>query len=164
MRKRSLRGRLGGEPNPIDVHVGNRVRMYRTLRGLSQEKLGEALGLTFQQVQKYEKGMNRIGASRLWDISQVLDTPVAFFYEGISEETESLSPRHVFTEPDADYSSRVSQISAQADNDPLSRKESLELVRSYYRIPDREIAHKLLDLMKSLAFEVEEDKQDQDKE
>ena len=79
MNKKSIRGRLDGEPNPVDIHVGNRVRMYRTLKGLSQEKLGEALGLTFQQVQKYEKGLNRIGASRLWDISQVLETPIALF-------------------------------------------------------------------------------------
>src|SRR5947207_15188367 len=68
-------------PNPIDVHVGSRVRFRRMLLGMSQEKLGERLGLTFQQVQKYEKGINRIGASRLFDLSQVLGVPVQFFYE-----------------------------------------------------------------------------------
>lgn len=156
MKKKSLRGRLDGEPNPIDIHVGNRVRMYRTLKGLSQEKLGEALGLTFQQVQKYEKGLNRIGASRLWDISQVLDTPVALFYEGITDETQSLSPRHIHSQNPMDLNDRVAQISAQADEDPLNRRESLELMRAYYRIPDRVMAHKIFDLMKTLAFPIGE--------
>ena len=71
--------RKGDKPNPIDVHVGSRVRLRRNMLGLSQEKLGEAIGLTFQQVQKYERGANRIGASRLHDLSRVLDVPVSFF-------------------------------------------------------------------------------------
>src|SRR5438046_1464424 len=84
--KQSPRGRLSsGEPNPVDVHVGNRLRLRRTLLGISQEKLGEAIGLTFQQVQKYERGANRIGASRLWDLSLVLNCPVSYFYEDMSE-------------------------------------------------------------------------------
>ena len=70
-----------GKPNPVDVHVGGRVRLRRTLLGMSQEKLGEAIGLTFQQVQKYERGANRIGASRLWDLSRVLDCPMSYFFE-----------------------------------------------------------------------------------
>ncbi len=153
MRKKSIRGRLGTEPNPIDVHVGNRVRMYRTLKGMSQEKLGEELGLTFQQVQKYEKGGNRIGASRLWDISQVLEVPVALFYEGISEQTSSLSPRNIKNaEPNVDFSDKVAQIAALADEDPLNRRETLELMRAYYRIPDRTLAQKIFDLMQMLAF------------
>ena len=78
--KRSSRGRTpNGQPNPIDVHVGNRIRLRRTLLNLSQEKLASLLGLTFQQVQKYERGTNRVGASRLWDISRVLEVPVSFF-------------------------------------------------------------------------------------
>lgn len=77
--KRSSRGRTPtGQPNPIDVHVGNRIRLRRTLLGLSQEKMASLLGLTFQQVQKYERGMNRVGASRLWDIGKVLDVPIGF--------------------------------------------------------------------------------------
>src|SRR5579862_1779426 len=84
-RRRSGRGRTpSGKPNPIDVHVGSRVRLRRTLLGMSQEKLGEAIGLTFQQVQKYERGANRVGASRLYDLSQVLDVPVSYFFEEIS--------------------------------------------------------------------------------
>ena len=91
--KRSSRGRTPqGEPNPIDVHVGNRIRLRRTLLGLSQEKLASLLGLTFQQVQKYERGMNRVGASRLWDIGKVLEVPINFFYEDMDKSVASQSP------------------------------------------------------------------------
>ena len=153
MRKKSTRGRLGGEPNPVDIHVGNRVRMYRTLRGLSQEKLAEKLGLTFQQVQKYEKGLNRIGASRLWDISQVLETPIGLFYEGITDETKNLSPRHIQDTPTQDeWLAKVSQITEQLDKDPLNRRETLELMRAYYRIPSRSAARKVFELMRTLAY------------
>jgi ribosome-binding protein aMBF1 (putative translation factor) len=80
---------IGGEkesrPSPIDVHVGSRIRLRRTLMGLSQERLGEALGLTFQQVQKYERGVNRVGASRLFDLSRVLDVPISFFFDDMPE-------------------------------------------------------------------------------
>src|SRR5262249_48682224 len=74
-----------GRPSPIDVHVGSRIRLRRTLLGMSQERLGEALGLTFQQVQKYERGVNRVGASRLFDLSRVLDVPISFFFEARPE-------------------------------------------------------------------------------
>ena len=158
MNKKSSRGRFDGEPNPVDIHVGKRVRMYRTIKGLSQEKLGEALGLTFQQVQKYEKGLNRIGASRLWDISQVLETPIALFYEGITDETKNLSPRHIVKDslPNNDWANKVAQLTAQFDEDPLSRKETLDLIRAYYRIPNRNMAHKIFDLMKTMAGTDEE--------
>src|ERR1700692_3728575 len=76
-----------GRPSPIDVHVGSRVRLRRTLLGMSQERLGEALGLTFQQVQKYERGVNRVGASRLFDLSRVLDVPISFFFDDMPEQT-----------------------------------------------------------------------------
>src|SRR3546814_14208536 len=82
-----------GSPNPVDVHVGGRVRLRRTLLGLSQEKLGEALGLTFQQVQKYERGANRIGASRMFDLSRVLDVPVSFFFDDMPQDVAMQSPR-----------------------------------------------------------------------
>jgi len=74
-----------GTPSPVDIHVGSRVRLQRTLLGLSQEKLGEAVGLTFQQIQKYERGANRIGASRLHEFSQILDVPVSFFFDGLDK-------------------------------------------------------------------------------
>src|SRR5512142_2927494 len=94
-RKSSGRMASQGFPNPIDVHVGARIRQRRTLLGMSQEKLGEAIGLTFQQVQKYERGANRIGASRLWDLSRVLDCPMSFFFEAMDEATASASPRNL---------------------------------------------------------------------
>ena len=81
--RKITRRRVPGVADPVDVHVGSRVRLRRTLLGLSQEKLGEAVGLTFQQIQKYERGANRIGASRMYDLAHVLDVPVAFFFEEI---------------------------------------------------------------------------------
>ena len=161
MKKKSLRGRVDGAPNPIDIHVGNRVRMCRTLMGMSQERLGQALGLTFQQVQKYERGMNRIGASRLWDISQVLNTPVSFFYEGISEDAENLSPRHI--NESLSPAKSVQDIMLTLDTNPLNRKETLELVRAYYRIPDRNAAHRIFDLIKSLAPPEDDEQEDMEK-
>src|SRR6266852_8380603 len=121
------RRRKSDKPNPIDVHVGTRVRLRRTLLGMSQEKLGESLGLTFQQVQKYERGANRIGASRLWDLSRVLDCPVAFFFEEMDQQTASASPRNLSVEtPDLE----------PREGDQMTKRETLELVRAYYRIKD----------------------------
>ena len=88
---KNSRGRL--RPNPIDVHVGMRIRLRRQVLNLTQEQLAKLLGLTFQQIQKYEKGLNRISASRLWDIAQVLQTSIDFFYEDIDDQTAALSPR-----------------------------------------------------------------------
>ncbi len=142
-RRRSSRGRTpSGKPNPIDVHVGGRVRLRRTLLGMSQEKLGEALGLTFQQVQKYERGANRIGASRLFDLSRVLDVPVSFFFDDMSGEVEQLSPRlmaGLTEEPEA------------FDHDPMTKRETLELVRAYYRITDPQVRRRVLDLARVLG-------------
>src|SRR5687768_6202073 len=91
---RTRRDRMpSGRANPVDVHVGGRVRLRRTLLGLSQAKLADALGLAVQQVQKYERGSNRIGASRLWDLSRVLDCPISFFFEGMEAQTAQSSPR-----------------------------------------------------------------------
>src|ERR1700761_7379014 len=123
-RKRPVRRRPKlDHPNPIDVHVGSRVRLRRTLLGMSQEKLGEAIGLTFQQVQKYERGANRIGASRLWDLSGVLDCPVSFFFEEMDTSAASQQKK--------------TDIPANTDiGDPMSRRETLDLVRAYYRITE----------------------------
>ncbi len=140
---RSSRGRMpSGKPNPVDVHVGGRVRLRRTLLGMSQEKLGEAIGLTFQQVQKYERGANRIGASRLWDLSRVLDCPISFFFEEMAEDTASSSPRNLNIEsPDVE----------PPENDPMAKRETLELVRAYYRIKDYHVRRRIYELAKSLA-------------
>jgi transcriptional regulator with XRE-family HTH domain len=138
------RRRKSDKPNPIDVHVGSRVRLRRTLLGMSQEKLGEAIGLTFQQVQKYERGANRVGASRLYDLSRVLDVPVSFFFDDISTEVAAAAAG----EP---VPGGAAAIAGRYEPDPMMRRETLELVRAYYRIPDGQIRRRLFDLTKAIA-------------
>ncbi|MBI2236571.1 MAG: helix-turn-helix transcriptional regulator [Magnetospirillum sp.] len=146
-RKVSSRGRMpSGRPNPIDVHVGGRVRLRRTLLGMSQEKLGEAIGLTFQQVQKYERGANRIGASRLFDLSRVLDVPVSFFFDDISEDVQQQSPVHIIKGPMG-----LCEDAAPYEPDPMTRRETLELVRAYYNIQDPQVRKRVYELAKALA-------------
>lgn len=143
--KRSSRGRTPtGQPNPIDVHVGNRIRLRRTLLNLSQEKLASLLGLTFQQVQKYERGMNRVGASRLWDIGKVLEVPIEFFYEDMNKDVANQSPR-MFSIPDSQPLC-LEEEKTNFDMDPMSRQETIELVKAYYKIPNRKAAKHLFDL------------------
>ena len=127
-------------PNPIDIHVGKRVRLRRTLLGMSQEKLGEALGLTFQQVQKYERGANRIGASRLHHISEVLDVPINYFFEDISPAFSKKRGKASLAEAQAEY-----------DHDPMAKRETLELVRSYYKIKDPKVRRRVFELTKQLG-------------
>jgi transcriptional regulator with XRE-family HTH domain len=132
--------------NPVDVHVGSRVRLRRMLLGMSQEKLGERLGLTFQQVQKYEKGVNRIGASRLFELSKVLGVSVGFFYDEAPEITGAHSQIPVeigFAEmPNENYTS-----------DFLSSREGLELNKAFARISDAKVRRTIVDLVRSLANE-----------
>ncbi len=128
-----------GKPHPIDVHVGSRVRLRRTLLGMSQEKLGEAIGLTFQQVQKYERGANRIGASRLYDLSRVLDVPVSFFFDDAPVTEIEPSQYELDDEP------------TPIELDPMAKRETLELVRAYYRITDPAVRKRLFELTKSIA-------------
>ena len=149
--RRSGRGRTpSGKPNPIDAHVGARVRLRRTLLGMSQEKLGEAIGLTFQQVQKYERGANRIGASRLFDLSRVLDVPVSFFFDDMSEDAAQQSPRMMMA-------GLVEEIPASMEADPMTKRETLELVRAYYRITDPTVRKRIFELAKALAHATEGD-------
>ncbi|HYG89036.1 MAG TPA: helix-turn-helix transcriptional regulator [Azospirillum sp.] len=141
---RGRRGSSGrpktGKPNPIDVHVGSRVRLRRTLLGMSQEKLGEAIGLTFQQVQKYERGANRIGASRLFDLSRVLDVPVSFFFDDMPAPDEPVPAPSAAEERTGGY-----------EPDPMAKRETLELVRAYYRINDPSVRKRLFELTKAVA-------------
>jgi transcriptional regulator with XRE-family HTH domain len=125
-------------PNPIDKHVGSRVRMRRMMLSMSQEKLGDALGLTFQQVQKYEKGTNRIGASRLQQISQILQVPVAFFFEGapnlhsqVEELGEAPSPTYV--------------------SDFLATSDGLALTKAFMRIKETRLRRRIVDLVEEIA-------------
>jgi len=138
-----------GVPNPIDVHVGSRVRLRRTLLGMSQEKLGEAVNLTFQQIQKYERGANRIGASRMFELSQVLDVPVSFFFDDLPDEVKT--PEGVRERALRDYEQ------SSYEPDPLARRETLELVRAYYKIADPRVRKRLFELAKSLSGNGAED-------
>src|SRR5579862_7145013 len=130
-------------PSPVDVHVGSRVRLRRTLLGMSQERLGNAIGLTFQQVQKYERGANRIGASRLYDLSRVLDVPVSFFFDDINPMVVASVAEGV---PGLNESA-----SAPYEPDPMMRRETLELVRAYYRVTDAQTRRRLFELVKAIA-------------
>ena len=132
-------------PNPTDKHVGARVRMRRMMLSMSQEKLGDALGLTFQQVQKYEKGANRIGASRLFDLSRVLDVPVSFFFDDMPADPDSIPTS------DGSVGGFGEEKSSSFEPDPMAKRETLELVRAYYRITDPQVRKRLFELTKSVA-------------
>ena len=129
------------KPNPIDIHVGSRIRLRRTMLGVSQEKLGESLGITFQQIQKYEKGTNRVGASRLQNISAILNVPVSFFFEDA---------------PGAEPASASGSAEASSSNyvvDFLSSSEGLQLNRAFVKINDPKVRRRIVDLVKALAAE-----------
>ncbi len=133
------------KPNPIDIHVGSRVRLRRTMLGMSQEKLGEALGITFQQIQKYEKGTNRVGASRLQNISTILNVPVSFFFEDA---------------PGDPITGQAGMSEANSSNyvvDFLSSSEGLQLNRAFVKISDPKVRRKIVDLVKALAADSETD-------
>jgi len=127
-------GRGTGIPDPIDVHVGSRIRNRRLFLGMNQDSLAKAIGLTFQQVQKYEGGSNRVSASRLKAVAEILAVPVSYFYEGLAasgaEEPAELRDRR----------------------ERMQRPETIELVRLYYRIPDQEIRHQFLGMVKAVAL------------
>ncbi|AFX99506.1 helix-turn-helix family protein [Candidatus Endolissoclinum faulkneri L2] len=130
--------------NPIDIHVGRRVRLRRTLLGMSQEKLGEALNITFQQVQKYESGSSRISSSRLWDIAQILDIPVSFFFDDISDDTIAHSPHLMKT--------RLAYNKHEENTtDLMFRHETLELVSAYYSIKNSDLRKHISEMVKSVA-------------
>ena len=142
--RRSGRGGRGKSPSPhpTDIRVGARIRLRRMMLGMSQEQLGSALGLTFQQVQKYERGSNRVGASRLHQLSRVLDVPPAFFFDDVDPVRAPAIPGG-FAEPPAEA----------FDSDPLRRRETIELVEAYYAIGDSAVRRRLFDLARALASE-----------
>ena len=135
--------------NAVDMHVGKRVRLRRTLLGMSQEQLGASLNITFQQVQKYERGANRISASRLWDISQILDAQISYFFDDMTDDTMRSSPRRV---------SRGENIDFDDENvrDPMARRETLELVRTYYSIEKPKVRKRIAEMVKSIAATINE--------
>jgi len=123
--------------SPVDLHVGTRIRMRRQLMNMSQEKLGSSLGVTFQQVQKYERGTNRVGASRLWDISRILDVPISFFYEGLDNDFEY-------------------QQVAESDQMPIvydfiNSSDGVALARAISKIKSKAVRRQILELARSLA-------------
>ncbi len=130
-------------PRPVDAHVGSRVRIRRTMLGMSQEKLGAAINLTFQQVQKYERGTNRMGSSRLFELSKVLDVPVSFFFEDMPPEVAGGFPG---------LPAGMTEVqSAAYEADTLAKRETLELVRAYYRIKNEKVRKRLFELAKAIA-------------
>jgi transcriptional regulator with XRE-family HTH domain len=131
--------------NAVDLHVGKRVRLRRTLLGMSQEQLGTELNITFQQVQKYERGANRVSASRLWDIGQILDVPINYFFDDMTENTMRSSPRRV------SRGSEVVDLSDEQIKDPMARRETLELVRTYYTIEKPLVRKRISEMVKSMA-------------
>jgi transcriptional regulator with XRE-family HTH domain len=126
-------GRGTGVPNPIDVHVGGRIRMRRLLLGMNQETLANALGLTFQQVQKYEGGANRVSASRLSAMAEILGVPISYFFGDLRANDAELSPE------DRQW------------REYLQRPETIEFIRLYYAIPDPKIRRQFLDMAKTVA-------------
>ena len=127
------------KPDPIDIHVGSRVRLRRTLLGMSQEKLGRDLGLTFQQIQKYERGANRIGSSRLYKLSRIMDVPVSFFFEEMPDETASRAR------------ALREKTGETFKTEQLSKRETLELVRAYYRIENPKVRKRIFELVKAVG-------------
>jgi transcriptional regulator with XRE-family HTH domain len=135
----------GRKPNPMDIHVGSRVRLRRMVIGMSQEKLGEKMGLTFQQIQKYEKGTNRIGASRLFQLSQIMDVPVQFFFED--------APLHVANRHAAVAGFHESKTEAFL-LDFLNSRDGLELNRAFVKITDPKVRKRVVELVRALSEEV----------
>lgn len=138
-----------GKTTPVDAMVGARVRLRRTMMGITQEQLASAVGLTFQQIQKYEKGMNRMGASRLLDFSRILEVPVNYFFDdGILESSQGLSE----------------ESSSSYKIDPFIRRDTMELIRSYLHIRNDKIRKRFLDLAKALTEFEEQKKETQQKD
>ena len=131
--------------NAIDMHVGKRVRLRRTLLGMSQEQLGTELNITFKRVQNYERGANQTSASRLLDISQILDVPISYFFDDMSQDTMKISPLCV--------SCAVEVLDGCGDQlrDPMARRETLELVRTYYTIEKPIVRKRISEMVKSIA-------------
>jgi len=123
-------------PHPVDVHVGKQLRMRRVILGLSQETIGKAIGVTFQQVQKYERGINRMGASRLYEFAKYLTTPVSYFFEGLDIPQQTAGG---------------TDESAALEHDKMASRETLEMMRAYYRINDPNVRSRVFELVKSLA-------------
>jgi len=141
-RKSSGRMASKGHPNPVDVHVGARMRLRRTLLGFSQEVVAEKLGLTFQQVQKYERGTNRVSSSRLFDLCRIFNVPIAYFFDEMGGDVARQSPGAL-------QGKAPSKL--DVEHDPAAKRETLELVRAYYGIQDQQVRQQLTKMIRTIA-------------
>ena len=148
-KSKSGHGRGTGIPSPVDAHVGARLRRRRTLSSMSQTTLGDAIGLTFQQVQKYERGANRISASRLFGLSRVFDVPIQFFFDDM--------PKAVAVSSLATKKRGKAKKLPSYESNPMATRETLELVRAYYKIKDAEVRKRLRELTKALGAAASKD-------
>lgn len=137
MTPRKKFSRTRGGPEPVDVHVGARLRSRRVATGISQEKLAEAVGVTFQQVQKYERGDNRMGASRLWQFARILDVEIGYFFEDMPEATSGAAPR-----------TSAGAVTDLYRNDPENKRDALELTRYFAKITNKSVRTHILALVK----------------
>ena len=136
----------GDEPNPVDVFVGQKLKNRRNLIGITQESLAEAAGITFQQVQKYEKVRNRLSASRLFQFARVLDIPVSYFFEGFFAPDSKIGLTGM-----ADNDQEEFGVEDDGEEDLMDRKETIDLVRTYYTIPDEKVRKDFLKILKQMA-------------
>lgn len=131
-----------GKPDPVDVHVGHRLRVRRSLLGLSQEKLADAIGLTFQQIQKYERGMNRITAGRLYQFSKILEVPITYFFEKVGSDISNQNWQSALSDNEQEN---------LVDSDVMNNKETLELIRAYYAIDNPKARKDVYRFIKSMS-------------
>lgn len=148
----TIKRKTKGTPDNVDVHVGQRLRVRRSLLGMSQEKLAEAIGLTFQQIQKYERGTNRVSAGRLYQFSKILGVPIAYFYEQFGEAFShgKVAP-YGLSDQGQDNFEGPPPVESEFEEDVMKKRETIDLVRSYYAIQDPKIRKDVLKLMKSMA-------------
>lgn len=130
-------------PHPVDIHVGRRLRLKRTILGMSQEAVGKEIGVTFQQIQKYERGINRMGASRLFDFAKALGVPVSYFFEGYGDYAMDEVSAYALGEPQA----------GSYEHEKVNSRETLEVMRAYYRIKSPALRKRIIELIKAMAAE-----------
>jgi transcriptional regulator with XRE-family HTH domain len=135
-------------PHPVDVHVGRRLRLKRTILGLSQDSVGKEIGVTFQQIQKYERGINRMGASRLYDFAKALGVNVSYFFEGYGDYAMEEVSNYALGEPP----------SAGFEGEKINNRETLEVMRAYYRIKSPALRKRIIELIKAMAADDADDK------
>ena len=138
---------MSDSPHPVDIYVGRRLRLKRTILGLSQEAVGKQIGVTFQQIQKYERGINRMGASRLYDFAKALGVQVSYFFEGFSDYVSDEGAGLAMGEPEAQ----------RYEHEKLNNRETLEVMRAFYKIKNPAVRKRIMDLIKIMAADEDAD-------